>query len=100
MIEQLKRYEAWEELDGARSISFSTTEGIEIEKKNGLLSKNAKLIHVITAATFEEAKSIYNLRMGFAPYRPQGEPRECPNICGAFFYPESSDECPYCGKVC
>jgi hypothetical protein len=44
------------------------------------------------AATWEEAMSIHNLRQGFGPYMPAGEPEDCP-VCGVPYYPDGSGVC-------
>jgi hypothetical protein len=67
--------------------------------KTGIFKKDAKLIHTFYAATYEEAMSIYHLRLGFEPYKPSGKPKLCPNDCGSFYYPDGSSQCPYCGEV-
>jgi len=54
-----------------------------------------KLFWRIESSTFEEAMSIYNLRQGWEPYRPQGEVKPCPN-CAAMYYPEGSGQCWQC----
>jgi len=97
MKEQKQQYEAWEGNDGC---ILSTPDKIEKMKKEGLIEKNAKLVHIIEAATYEEAMAIFNLRTGVEPYRPMGKPKLCSKGCGSFFYPEGSGECPYCGKIC
>lgn len=48
------------------------------------------------AATSEEAMSVHFLRLGWAPYRPEGEPAPCPR-CGSIYYPNGSAECWKCG---
>lgn len=68
-------------------------------RKRGLLSENAELLWEIVTDTPEEAWAIFNLRMGFEPYQPQGEWEPCPK-CGAVFYPEGSGYCWRCGKIC
>lgn len=47
------------------------------------------------AATHEVANAIHALRMGWAPYRPDGNLADCPD-CGATYYPNGSGECWRC----
>ena len=49
-------------------------------------------LYEFEAATWEEACAIYHLRQGFEPYKPDGEPAECP-VCKAMYYPEGSGVC-------
>ena len=97
MKEKKYKYEVWED---STSITMTNTKEIEELKEKGLVEKDAKLIHMFEAATGEEASSIYNLRMGFEPYKPLGNPVLCPNSCGAYYYPKGSGQCPYCGDIC
>ncbi len=76
-----------------------TVESEAKERSQGLLSPNAEFLWSIEADTLEEASAIYNLRMGFEPYVPMGDPAQCPK-CGAWFYPEGSGECWRCGRIC
>ena len=94
-----KVYEAWEDESDCH-IVFGTLENIVSDRSRGLLSQGAKLLHRVEAHTWEEAMTEHYARMGWGPYRPEGEPRECPRGCGATFYPKGSGECPNCGKVC
>ena len=91
----LTRYEAWETEDGA---AFFNSAQIEAMRANPAMRLTKKLFE-IEAATSEEASSIYNLRMGFGPYKPMGEPKPCPK-CAAWFYPSGSGECWRCGPIC
>ena len=94
-----KIYEAWEDDEGC-SIAFSTVESIKNQFAAGLLSEKAKLLHRVEADTWEEAMSLHYIQMGWSPYIPEGAPEECPNRCGAMFYPEGSGDCPNCGNIC
>ena len=58
-----------------------------------------EIIFRIQACTWEEAMAIYYLRMGYEPYKPAGNPGNCPK-CDSFFYPSGSGECWRCGKIC
>jgi hypothetical protein len=68
-------------------------------RAKGLIPDDAELLWEIEAATLEEARAIYHLRMGFEPYVPMGEWEPCPK-CGAVFYPEGSGQCWRCGPIC
>jgi hypothetical protein len=91
----LRDYQAWETEDG---FVFFSSDQFEAQKNNPAQKLVRKLFEV-SAATGEEAMSIYNLRMGWEPYKPMGEPKNCPK-CGGWFYPEGSGECWHCGKIC
>jgi hypothetical protein len=72
-------------------------------KSGGVLAETLlegmKFLYFIFADTWEEAMSIYYLRNGWEPYSPEGFPKECPNKCGFFYYPNGSGECPKCGLI-
>jgi hypothetical protein len=94
-----KEYQAWSDPTD-NSTTLTLAENIKEQLAEGILSPNAGLIYKIEAHTFEEASAIHHLRMGWGPYIPIGEPRQCPNQCGSMFYPDGSGECPNCGKIC
>ena len=58
-----------------------------------------KRFYTITACNHEEAMSVYYLRQGWAPYRPEGPPSPCPE-CGALYYPKGGGECWSCSYEC
>lgn len=91
----MKTYEAWNTEDGA--VLFPSTER-DAYLRNPAIRALDRLFE-LEAATYEEALAVFNLRMGFGPYTPGGEPEPCPR-CGAWFYPGGSGECWRCGKVC
>ncbi len=91
----MRKYEAWETEDGA---TFFLSADIEKIKSNPAEKLVEKLFDV-EAATWEEAMSIYNLRMGFGPYIPEGDPENCPR-CDSFYYPRGSGVCWKCGEIC
>lgn len=93
---KLQRFEAWAEPDD-NSMAFSTAVGIRSQRRQGALSKRARLLYVIRAATWEEGLSIHFLRQGWKPYVPTGKPAKCPK-CKAVIYPEGSRECWKCGQ--
>jgi hypothetical protein len=92
-----KEYEIWSNVDKTE-IQCSTKENIEESRKKGLL-KNMLLKNSFVAYSYEEAMSIYHLRMGYEPYKPNGEAVLCPNNCGSYYYPLGSSECPNCGII-
>jgi hypothetical protein len=92
-----KIYEAWQD---ETCIAFAEQERIKWDKSKGILSEEAKFLHRVEADTWEEAMTIHYQKMGWSPYKPEGEAIECPNNCGATFYPEGSGECPNCGDIC
>jgi hypothetical protein len=92
-----KAYEGWA---SKGSVTFTLAQSIPDLRQRGLLEADAKFLHRIEADTFEEALAVHHLRIGREPYRPMGKPAQCPNGCGAYFYPEGSGECPNCGKIC
>jgi hypothetical protein len=94
-----KLYEVYQGMDGC-SLTLGTPETFQQLRSNGLLENDAKLLFWIIADTLEEAMAVRNIKMGWAPYVPEGEPKECPRGCGAMFYPEGSGECPNCGRIC
>jgi hypothetical protein len=94
-----KLYEAWQYDDGG-VIAFDEAEGIRQEMTQGLIPKDAKLLHQIEAEYWEEAQTLHYLKMDWGEYKPEGEAKECPNSCRSMFYPEGSGECPNCGRIC
>jgi hypothetical protein len=94
-VGMMATYEAWRDpADG--SISLATPEQVAAERARGLLSAAAELLYRFDAATWEEAKAIHALRMGWEPYRPLGPPAPCPR-CGAAYCPQGSAQCWRCG---
>ena len=43
--------------------------------------------------------AVHYIKMGWASYKLLGESADCPNGCGAQFYPDGSRECPNCGII-
>jgi hypothetical protein len=89
-----RRYEAWETEDGH---SFFVSDQLSAHERNPA-EKLVKKLFEVEADTFEEALSIYYLRMGRGPFTPVGDPEQCPT-CGGWFYPQGSGECWRCGKI-
>ena len=50
------------------------------------------------AGSYEEAMAIRNVRLGYVPYVPVGEPAPCPR-CGAQYDPGGSAQCWKCDRV-
>lgn len=90
----MKRFHAWRTGEGA---IFVSREGVDPEELAGT-TRSAEILFEIHAATAEEAAAICNLRLGFGPYEPIGEPERCPH-CEFWYYPQGSAECWQCGKV-
>ena len=87
-------YEAWHDPD-EHVYSCGTTEQMEASRRRGVLGPRSSLLYSFEAGTHEEAQAIHSLRMGWRPYRPEGEPEPCPT-CNAFYYPQGSAECWLC----
>ena len=67
---------------------------------NGEIDEECEVrLYTFEAASHEEAMSIYYLRQGWAPYKPEGEAEPCPS-CGAMHYPKGSGECWRCDHHC
>ena len=92
---KMTKYEAWEG-DGIYLLPQSE---VQEHMNFGLIEKDARLLYVIEAATWEEASAIHNLRMGWGLYNPQGDPKKCPNNCGCHYYPKGSGRCALCGDI-
>jgi hypothetical protein len=92
-------YQAWQYDDGCVT-ALGEAEGIKEEIAQGLMPKDAKLLHQFEAETWEEAQTLHYIEMDWRAYKPMGEAKECPNNCGAMFYPEGSGECPNYGRIC
>jgi len=57
-----------------------------------------RLLWTVEAGSFEEAMAIRNLRNGWEPYCPSGEPSACPK-CAAIYYPDDFGQCWRCDHV-
>ena len=90
-----KTFEAWQ---SAEDVAFGTAASMADQRSRGLLGSDAVQLYSIEAGTWEEAMAIHHLRMGFEPYRAQGQPVPCA-ACSALLYPEGSGECWRCGFV-
>src|SRR5215213_6183254 len=95
-----KVYEAWQYDECCTIIVFGKSESIKSQFAQGLKPSDAEPLHTIEACYYEEAMQLHYDKMGWGKYNPLGEAKECPNNCGAMFYPEGSGECPNCGNIC
>ena len=95
-----KLYQAWEYIDECEIITFGEVNNIKEQIAQGLIPKEAKLLHQVEADTYEEAQTLHYIKMDWGVYKPMGEAKECPNGCGAMFYPKGSGDCPNCGSIC
>ena len=95
-----RTFEFWQHFgSGVGDVTGSTADRIKEMRAQGLIPPDAKLLYQIEADTLEEAMSIHNLRMGWGPYKPEGDPEPCPK-CGSWFYPKGSGDCWKCGNIC
>ena len=62
------------------------------------LAEGFELLWEFEANSGEEAMSIHFVRLGFAPYIPNGPAPPCPK-CDAQYYPEGYAECWRCGFI-
>ena len=89
-------FRAYRETDQTTSLYSEASE--RQARSTGLLRDSATFLWEIEAHTPEEASAIYNLRMGFEPYKPVGASAPCPS-CGRLFYPAGSGVCWCCGQI-
>jgi len=66
----------------------------------GISQVNSCVLQVFKTKYWEEVQTLHYLKMDWGEYKTEGEAKECPNGCGALFYPEGSGECRNCGKIC
>ena len=99
LIPMKKIFEAWQD-EAKQCIIFAPPEVVEVERASRDISDKAVFLYRVEADTPEEAMAVHHIKMGWEPYVPMGEAKECPRGCGAMFYPESSGECPNCGSIC
>jgi Immunity protein 8 len=97
----IKTNELWnlEYEDGGGMLSLGTAEQMNDQRSKGLLDPKSSLLFRIQAETYEEAKAVQNIKLGWSPYVPNGKPASCPNGCGGVFYPAGYHECPNCGLI-
>ena len=87
------RYQAWRDPIG-NSIRYWRA---DYGPRPPDISDASEMLWEFDAATHEEAMSLHFLRLGWAPYRPEGDPSACP-ACGSLYYPQGSGECWKCGR--
>ncbi len=87
----IRRYQAWRDPDG---IHYWRADA---GPRPPNMRSPAELLWEFDAATDEEAMCIHFLRLGWHPYRPNGDVSQCPT-CGAMYYPEGSGQCWKCGR--
>lgn len=85
--------------DNGGTITLMGASDIADLKARRLIEPDAVKLWDIFAASPEEAQAIHCMRMGWHPYNPMGETKQCSKGCGAHYYPEGSGICPVCGLV-
>lgn len=95
----MKQKTTWQAWGSPESVTFAPLARIEALRANGSISDDDALLHEVTAATGEEAMTKHHQKMGWEPYRPQGDPKPCPNECGEHYYPLGYGDCPNCGHI-
>lgn len=104
----LTKYAVWSEVDNdsddTPSGGITTLENF-LSRKSPLILVSSKPSHVrldyiVEAATWEEVRSIVNLRTHGDQYQPAGEAEPCPKCSEFMYFPEGSGCCPKCGKIC
>ena len=80
-----KTYEMWEEFKEGISIHFLQKGGAQALQKKRMLDPSATLKLRVQADTYEEALALFYMKLGWAPYVPNGDPAPCPNGCGGVF---------------
>ena len=94
----LTKYRAYK--SESESCMMVTVAGKEDKlRQQHMFAADNVLLWKIDVHTFEEMMAIHNLRCGFEPYNPMSEPENCPR-CAAYYYPQGTDDCLRCGKVC
>ena len=63
-------YEVWQVKDGTQ-VTVSTLEGIEDQRKKGLMPGKWRRLHRFEAENWTAAMTKYHELMGFEPYRPR-----------------------------
>ncbi len=87
-------FTAWSSVDGTQ-ISLVPGDGPP-RFANGEPQPDCEvLLWHIEVGSYEEAMAIRNLRLGYAPYVPQGTSAPCP-VCDAIYYPQGSAQCWNC----
>lgn len=90
-------YTAWSDAEGGEITGFWSGEDRPRTVNGEPLWDCVVPLWRVEVGNHEEAMAIYNIRRGFAPYVPQGEPAPCPT-CGATYYPDGSAQCWNCDQ--
>ncbi|MFG6485710.1 hypothetical protein ACG04R_03440 [Roseateles sp. BYS78W] len=88
-------YTAWSDTEGGDITGLSRGEDRPTTADGEPLPGHVFPVWRLEAGSHEEAMAVYNIRRGFGPYKPLGEPAPCP-ACGAPYYPEGSAQCWNC----
>lgn len=95
-LKQRVKWQAWGSDEG---ITFAPASRIEALRADGMISSKDSMLHELVASTGEDAMTQHHEKMGWEPYRPQGNPAPCPNGCGGHYYPLGYGDCPNCGHI-
>ena len=90
-------YSAWRSVDGSQT-SFWEGEDPPLFANGEPVPGCDKLLWRVEAGSHEEAMAIKNIRLGYGPYVPLGDPAPCPK-CSAMYYPNGSAQCWHCDHV-
>jgi hypothetical protein len=76
-------------------LAYRLAEGVE---RPAFSEETPVLLWTIEVGSLEEAMAIRNLRNGWEPFEPSGEPAHCPH-CSAIYYPDDGGQCWRCDHV-
>lgn len=88
-------YTAWTDVVGGEITGFFSGEERPRTGNDEPMPDCVFPVWRVKVGSHEEAMAIYNIRRGWGPYRPLGDPAPCPQ-CGAAYYPEGSAQCWHC----
>ena len=89
-------FTAWQSSDGTKN-TLIMGEGPPIFANGELQPECEAMLWRIEAGSWEEARAMQSLRLGWKPYAPAGEASPCAN-CGALLYLEGSGQCGNCDR--
>jgi len=92
-------FTAWGDVDSGIASTLVEGEGPPRFCNGDIIPDSGQLLWRIEVGSAEEACAIRNLRNGWEPFAPIGEPQPCPN-CGALHYPQDSGHCWRCEHKC
>ena len=95
----LKQSVTWQAWGSDESATFAPSSRIDALRENGTISATDSLLHELVVSTGEDAMTQHHRKMGWEPYRPQGNSAPCPNDCGGQYYPLGYGDCPNCGHI-